>query len=257
MIVEKRAMQDMLYVAIRNYLVQFFFLGDSMGFERGVNSPSLGSSDSVSFDVWNEDESEPELNELQHVNVGYVPLGSELVESVGDDDDEDDIDGVGGDRGNVEQAASVNETHSEGEHHSMDVISEVDKFPADQSREQVPSVEDSAVDSTIDCLLPDSLVDRLLRSHLETTDLQVGGACADASIYTQSLSDSTRAHLWNTACSTPDSIILTQAKTDEIKNRMANFMLPQMVVPPWALQIPEEVWKRKLLEKVSTSGRSH
>lgn len=141
-----------------------------MVFERLANSPTLEFTDSTSFDVWNEHESEPELGELQQVHVGYVPLGSEIVQSVEDDDDDDDED--------VEHITDADENSSEGESQAVSAIVEEEDYPPNFSRGQVLSAENLQVESNVDCLISDSLVDRLLTNHLEMTDLQPRGACS-------------------------------------------------------------------------------
>lgn len=64
--------------------------------------------------------------------------------------------------------------------------------------------------------------------------------------------ESSPALLWRTPMSEEDRRIpLPEEKAAEIKACLRNFQLPDANLPAWAKQIPEEVWKQRLLQRLS------
>ncbi|VDP81741.1 unnamed protein product [Echinostoma caproni] len=152
--------------------VPFDFGRHLMVVERGVNSPSLESNDSVPFDDWNQDESDPELDELPQVTVGYVPLGSETIQTIGEDDDDDEEA-----NGNM----SLGEEHMNladdcGHGTANKVNGSMNAHIANRVEESGSSTKSSAWDSTL-ASLSDTMVDRLLQNQLCMTEFEPRGAC--------------------------------------------------------------------------------
>ncbi len=44
-------------------------------------------------------------------------------------------------------------------------------------------------------------------------------------------------------------------KAAEIKACLTGFKLPESKLPAWAKEVPEEVWKKQLLERISASSK--
>ena len=49
----------------------------------------------------------------------------------------------------------------------------------------------------------------------------------------------------------PEEIILDESKSKTINNLMANFQLPETSIPEWAKTMPEDNWKKKLLDALN------
>ncbi|VDP19561.1 unnamed protein product [Schistosoma margrebowiei] len=94
-------------------------------------------------------------------------------------------------------------------------------------------------------------VDNLLNRHLSRTEFEPRGAFTASNLCTNTIDDSSHIELWNqnTPAST-SQITITPDEADKIKMYMSNFHLPISQYPTWATQIPEELWKSKLLEKI-------
>ncbi|KAF6776239.1 hypothetical protein AHF37_03686 [Paragonimus kellicotti] len=203
---------------------------ERMVFDRRSDSPSFNTSEvdeaesHISLEHWSvTDDSDGVL----YPTIGYVPLGSELLSSVGTGDSEDE---------------EWNETHSRGD--SMTIVSE----------QMVQFQENCAYSSEGGRpVIPLDLdVDGLLHAHLRQTELEPQSSFGNSALYTDPLSDRSQAALWNSSAnSLRDRIIMNEDKVDEIRNCMSNFALSERHVPLWAREIPEEVWTRKLLERLN------
>ncbi|KAH8859052.1 hypothetical protein KSF78_0006785 [Schistosoma japonicum] len=79
--------------------------------------------------------------------------------------------------------------------------------------------------------LSDTENDHLLNRHLNRTEFEPRGVFTNISLST-----------------------LDEA--DKIKMCMSNFHLPISRYPTWATQIPEELWKAKLLEKIEHNAKT-
>lgn len=47
------------------------------------------------------------------------------------------------------------------------------------------------------------------------------------------------------------------ANADEVRRAMSGFMLPPSATPTWAQAMPEDVWKKELLEGLRNHPQSH
>ncbi|CAL8069052.1 unnamed protein product [Calicophoron daubneyi] len=52
-----------------------------------------------------------------------------------------------------------------------------------------------------------------------------------------------------------EEIVLNDAKIVEIKNFMSKISIPTSRFPPWATEIPEQEWKRQLMEKLAAARK--
>ncbi|KAF7232737.1 hypothetical protein EG68_12065 [Paragonimus skrjabini miyazakii] len=203
---------------------------EPMVFDRRSDSPSLNTGEvdetesHISLEHWSVVD---DLDGVLYPTVGYVPLGSELLSSVGTGDSEDE---------------EVNEIHIRGD--SMAIVSE-----------QVIQLQENCAYSPegVRPVIPlDVDVDGLLHAHLRQIELEPQGAFGNSALYTDPLSDRSQAALWNSSeNSLRDRITMNEDKVDEIRNCMSNFALSERHVPLWAREIPEEVWTRKLLERLN------
>ncbi|TNN14552.1 hypothetical protein EWB00_002073 [Schistosoma japonicum] len=114
-------------------------------------------------------------------------------------------------------------------------------------------------------------VDHLLNRHLNRTEFEPRGVFTASNLCTNVSEDSSHIELWNrnTPAST-SQITITPGKlsiwcnislstldeADKIKMCMSNFHLPISRYPTWATQIPEELWKAKLLEKIEHNAKT-
>jgi len=65
-----------------------------------------------------------------------------------------------------------------------------------------------------------------------------------------------QAKLWNKRKSAEGVIEIDEEKADTIKEVMAKIQLPAAVIPPWAIDVKEDIWKQKLLDKIKLSNES-
>ncbi|VDD76162.1 unnamed protein product [Mesocestoides corti] len=100
--------------------------------------------------------------------------------------------------------------------------------------------------------LGDATVDEELRRVLDSDGVALGSF--PASEEPELPDESSPALLWNAPRSAEDRRIpLSDEKAAEIKASLSGFELPDSGLPAWAKQIPEEVWKQRLLERISMS----
>nr|CAH8841774.1 unnamed protein product [Trichobilharzia regenti] len=164
----------------------------------------------------------------QTAPIGYVLLGSEVLHAAddgGDDSEADDDD-----------ALSVSENEQTG------------NPTINQNDSSIQSLENDG-----DSINLDIDVDQLLNRQLARTEFEPRGAFSDSNLFVGTVEDTSHIELWNE--NTPPStsqITITPDEADKIKTCMSNFQLPVSRYPPWATQIPEELWKAKLLEKLGS-----
>ncbi|KAA3681406.1 uncharacterized protein DEA37_0011905 [Paragonimus westermani] len=203
---------------------------ERMVFDRRSDSPSFNTGEvdeadsHISLEHWSATD---DSDSILYPTIGYVPLGSELLSSVGTGDSEDE---------------GTNEAHTEDD--SMAIVSEQmvrfrenSAYPPEGVRPVIPLELD---------------VDGLLHAYLRQTELEPQGAFGNSAMYINPLSDRSQTALWNSSeNSLRDRITMNEDKVDEIRNCMSNFVLSECQVPLWAREIPEEVWTRKLLERLN------
>lgn len=63
-------------------------------------------------------------------------------------------------------------------------------------------------------------------------------------------------HLWTSTSEARPDIVMDSTKVNEILEAMGNFTLPAQSIPDWAIQIPGELWKQRLLEKLQNRSSS-
>lgn len=164
---------------------------------------------------------QPDLSDSDTVPdvVSYVPLGSEVVHTMGTGESESD---EGGSRsGAIEERVVYR-----------------------------PALGDAEPDGSASSF--EQKVDRLLAIELDKMEAEPRGPFGDSSLYTNSLPDTTQVLLWNSSAPSTDRIVINEDKADVIRNCMANISIPSDGVPPWAAEIPEELWKQRLLERLNT-----
>ncbi|VDK41832.1 unnamed protein product [Taenia asiatica] len=105
--------------------------------------------------------------------------------------------------------------------------------------------------------LNDVAVDEALRRALNSDEIVFG--TFPASVEPECIPDgSSPALLWRTPMNGEDRRIpLPEEKAAEIKACLRGFQLPDASLPTWAKQIPEEVWKQRLLQLLSSSSSSN
>ncbi|CAH8524557.1 unnamed protein product [Dicrocoelium dendriticum] len=188
--------------------------------EQLGDSPLTKDDAPVSFFESDSPHWQPDLSDSENVPdfVNYVPLGSEIVHTLGTGESESDEDGSV--HGDVEQPVT-NSTGFE----DVEPVNSAFSF--------------------------DLNVDRLLSIELDRGELEPRGPFGDSSLYTNPLPDTTQVYLWNSSVPSTDRIVISNDKADEIRNCMANFSIPSNGVPPWATAIPEDLWKQRLLERLN------
>ncbi|KAK4469071.1 hypothetical protein MN116_006660 [Schistosoma mekongi] len=190
-------------------------------------------------DVGIEDDEDDIINTTA-IPVGYVLLGSETVHLAADDSGDDDD----SERNELSDSES-------GEIRNNILIS--------QQVSDTQSVEcgNNTVDADDDSLSLQIDVDHLLNRHLNRTEFEPRGVFTASNLCTNVSEDSSHIELWNQ--NTPASIsqiTITPDEADKIKMCMSNFHLPISRYPTWATQIPEELWKAKLLEKIEHNTKT-
>lgn len=61
--------------------------------------------------------------------------------------------------------------------------------------------------------------------------------------------------VWTSTSTQPSDIEMDNQKVDEVKQAMVNITLPPTSIPEWASKIPEEDWKRELMERIDRLKR--
>ncbi|KAL5103482.1 hypothetical protein TcWFU_001856 [Taenia crassiceps] len=113
--------------------------------------------------------------------------------------------------------------------------------------------EENSIDWSSD-FLSDAAVDEALRRALNS-DGAVFGTFPVSAEPECVPDESSPALLWRTPVSEEDRRIpLPEEKAAEIKACLRGFQLPDANLPNWAKQIPEEVWKQRLLQRLSPSS---
>lgn len=59
--------------------------------------------------------------------------------------------------------------------------------------------------------------------------------------------------LWASSPETRPDIVMDSAKVTEVLQAMNNFTLPANAIPEWAHNVPEDLWKQRLLERLQNS----
>ncbi|CAH8474739.1 unnamed protein product [Schistosoma turkestanicum] len=188
------------------------------------------------------------------IPIGYTLLGSEIVHMANDNNDGDDSDDDDDDDlqdNNHDNREILNDNLSDNENDELEVSQQ--HGSCIQSVEYVnhvgADVDDGEGNSGSINLQLD--VDHLLNRHLNRTEFEPRGPFTATDLCTNLNDDSSHIELWNqnTPAST-SQITITPDEADKIKMYMSNFQLPISQYPTWATQIPEELWKAKLLEKI-------
>ncbi|CAH8495205.1 unnamed protein product [Heterobilharzia americana] len=166
----------------------------------------------------------------QTTPVGYVLLGSEIVHAADEGGNDSETDDMLSDSENERVGNTVIVEHE----------SSIQSFECRENSDS-PRID----------------VDQLLNRQLCRTEFEPRGAFAVSSLVTNIVEDSSHIDLWNTnAHPSSSQITITPDEADTIKTCMSNFHLPVSRYPLWATQIPEELWKAKLLEKLGNKYQS-
>ncbi|CAH8501883.1 unnamed protein product [Schistosoma margrebowiei] len=170
------------------------------------------------------------------IPIGYALLGSEIVHMADDNIDDN----------NDSEINDLSDSEND-EIENNNVISQ--HLSNSQSIEL--NNDDNNNDHNSDPVNLQVDVDNLLNRHLSRTEFEPRGAFTASNLCTNTIDDSSHIELWNqnTPAST-SQITITPDEADKIKMYMSNFHLPISQYPTWATQIPEELWKSKLLEKI-------
>ncbi|CAH8497376.1 unnamed protein product [Schistosoma guineensis] len=170
------------------------------------------------------------------IPVGYALLGSEIVH-MADDNIDDNNDSEINDLSDSEND-EIENNNVINQHLSNSQSIGFNNYNGDDNNNSDP------VNLQVD-------VDNLLNRHLSRTEFEPRGAFTASNLCTNTIDDSSHIELWNqnTPAST-SQITITPDEADKIKMYMSNFHLPISQYPAWATQIPEELWKSKLLEKI-------
>ncbi|CAH8841547.1 unnamed protein product [Trichobilharzia szidati] len=206
---------------------------DNNNILNGVNNGVVINWSSYATDangIEDDDDDDDDLTNQIAPPIGYVLLGSEVLHAADD--------GGGGDDSEADDALSVSENES----------ASAENPAINQNDSCVQSL-----DSGADSVNLDIDVDQLLNRQLARTEFEPRGAFSDSNLLVGTVEDTSHIELWNE--NTPPStsqITITPDEADKIKTCMSNFQLPLSRYPPWATQIPEELWKAKLLEKLGS-----
>uniref|UniRef100_B3GUV2 Male-enhanced antigen 1 n=1 Tax=Schistosoma japonicum TaxID=6182 RepID=B3GUV2_SCHJA len=193
-------------------------------------------------DISTEDD-EGDVISTTSIPVGYALLGSETVhlaaDDSGDDDDDDDS-----------ERNELSDTENGGTGNNIPISQQVTNIQSIGCDNTTVDADGGSFSLQID-------VDHLLNRHLNRTEFEPRGVFTASNLCTNVSEDSSHIELWNqnTPAST-SQFTITPDEADKIKMCMSNFHLPISRYPTWATQIPEELWKAKLLEKIEHNTKT-
>ncbi|CAH8502316.1 hypothetical protein MS3_00006111 [Schistosoma haematobium] len=169
------------------------------------------------------------------IPVGYALLGSEIVHMADDNIDDNNND------------SEINDL-SDSENDEIENNNVISQHLSNSQSIGFNNYNDNNNSDPVNLQVD---VDNLLNRHLSRTEFEPRGAFTASNLCTNTIDDSSHIELWNqnTPAST-SQITITPDEADKIKMYMSNFHLPISQYPTWATQIPEELWKSKLLEKI-------
>ncbi|VDL14610.1 unnamed protein product [Hymenolepis diminuta] len=124
---------------------------------------------------------------------------------------------------------------------------------SDEDEEEEMESGSGRQDSNTDPL-DDARIDETLRRVLNSDGTHFGSFQASEEPEDEP-DESSPALLWNEPRKDEDQRIpLSDEKATEIKAYLSGFKLPEAYLPTWAMQIPEEVWKQRLLQRISSQS---